>query len=66
MWTITNSSGTFDVGSSEESGYLFSDDKLTLMILQVRRRDAGTYTVTVSNTAGTDAAEISLVVTGGT
>ena len=65
VWTITNSSGTFDLGSGEGDNYVFSEDRLTLRIQRARRVDAGTYSVDVSNAVGTASAEITLMVTGG-
>ena len=65
VWTITSSSGTFDLGSGEGDNYVFSEDRLTLRIQRARRVDAGTYSVDVSNAVGTASAEITLMVTGG-
>ena len=64
FWSLTLLGGPMDITNSQSPHYVFSDDKLSLTILQLTTAQGGLYTFSAANSAGVTSESILVEING--
>ena len=64
FWSLTSLGVSMDITNSQSPHFVFSEDKLSLTILQLTAAQEGRYTFSAANSAGVTSESIVLEING--